>query len=153
VQPREAATQQAAAISNGAPASTAPSSSLMTRASVNLTQPDQASPQNSAAATQTSTAAAPTPDEFLVLIHAREESWISVSVDGKLSGSELLEPGSERTFHAHSRVFVKAGNSGALDFQLDGKKLDVGGAYGQVESITIGHAGLIPALSTAPTTP
>jgi cytoskeleton protein RodZ len=158
VQPREAATQQAAAISqNGATqASTPPSSSLMTmtRASANPTSRDQASPEDSAPATQTSSVApAPSPGEFLVLIHAREESWISVSVDGKLSGSELLEPGSERTFHAHSRVFVKAGNSGALDFQLDGKKLDVGGAYGEVESITIGHAGLIPTASTTPTTP
>jgi cytoskeletal protein RodZ len=96
---------------------------------------------------------APTPGEFLVLIHAREESWVSVTVDGKFAGSELLESGSERVFHGQKDVAVKAGNAGALDFQLNGKKLDVGGDFGEVKSITIGHAGLIRAASTAPTTP
>ncbi len=93
------------------------------------------------------------PGEFLVLIHAREESWISVTVDGKSAGSEVLAPGSERTFHAHKDVVVKAGNAGALDFQLDGKKLEVGGAYGEVKSVTIGHAGVIPNPSPPPTNP
>ena len=95
----------------------------------------------------------PSPGEFLVLIHAREESWVSVTVDGKSAGSELLESGSERTFHAHSQVSVKAGNAGAIDFQLDGKKLEVGGEYGEVKSITIGHAGLIPNPAQPPTNP
>ena len=112
----------------------------------------QTSPQASAPAIQASNGA-PSPGEFLVLIHAREESWVSVTVDGKLSGSELLEPGSERVFHAHRDVSIKVGNAGALDFQLDGKKLEVGGAYGEVKSVTIGHDGLIPNPSPPPTGP
>ncbi|MFZ3341527.1 MAG: helix-turn-helix domain-containing protein [Terriglobales bacterium] len=96
---------------------------------------------------------APAPGEFLVLIHAREESWVSVTVDGKFAGSELLEAGSERTFHARRDVSIKAGNAGALDFHLDGKKLDVGGSYGEVKSVTIGHAGLIPNPSSPPANP
>lgn len=132
--------------------STPPASSLLTSASVNSTRTDHASPQISAPAVQTSIFA-PAPGEFLVLVRAREESWISVTVDGKSSGSELLEPGSERTFRAHKDVAVKAGNAGGLDFQLDGKKLDVGGDFGEVKSVTIGHAGLIPNPSPPPTNP
>jgi cytoskeleton protein RodZ len=115
--------------------------------------PSSSSPQPKSQATTAAqiTGSAPAPGEFLVLIHAREESWVSVTVDGKFAGSELLEAGSERTFHALRDVSVKAGNAGALDFQLDGKKLDVGGAYGEVKSVTIGHAGLIPNPSSPPT--
>ncbi len=136
------------------PSSSSPASALLTSAPVSSSRPAQALPKIAAPAAQNSNVApALSAGEFLLLIHAREESWVSVTVDGKFSGSELLEPGSERPFHAHRDVFVKAGNAGALDFQLDGKKLDVGGAYGEVKSVTIGHAGLIPNPSSPPTNP
>jgi cytoskeletal protein RodZ len=102
---------------------------------------------------QTSATHTPAPGEFRVVVHAREESWVSVTVDGKFSGSEVLEPGSERTFLARDHVYIKAGNAGALDFQLDGKTLPVGGSYGEVKAVTIGHAGLIPTVSQSPTNP
>ena len=137
-----------------------PSAALATMKAEKVSfSPGQASPQGDQPASlgspsiSQSSSARPAPGEFLVLIHAREESWVSVSVDGKPVGSELLGAGSERTFHAHRGVFVKAGNAGALDFQLDGKKLEVGGEYGEVKSVTIGHAGLIPNAAPPPTTP
>ncbi len=136
----------------GTPAATPASSSSLTNAHGNSPQSPQASPPNSGPAGQNADGS-PSPGEFLVLVHAREESWVSVTVDGKFAGSELLEAGSERTFHARRDVFIKAGNAGALEFQLDGKKLDAGGEFGEVKSITIGHAGLIPNPSSAPTNP
>ena len=89
----------------------------------------------------------------MVQIHAREQSWIAVSVDGKSMGSEVIDAGADRTYRAHSRVFVKAGNAGAIDFQLDGKKLDVGGEYGEVKSVTIGRAGVIATPAQPSTNP
>jgi len=134
------------------PTATPASSSLSTNAHGNSPQSPQASAPNSGPAGQHANGTL-SPGEFLVLVHAREESWVSVTVDGKFAGSELLEAGSERTFHAHRDVSVKAGNAGALDFELDGRKLDVGGDFGEVKSVTIGHAGLIPAPSSPPTNP
>ena len=116
-----------------------------------VTPPERPTSPQSSPLQATATPAAP--GEFLVLIHAREESWVSVSIDGKFSGSEVLEAGSDRTFHAHSHVVIKAGNAGGLDFQLDGKKLAVGGDYGEVKSVTIGHAGVIPNPSPPPSNP
>ena len=98
-------------------------------------------------------AAVPSSGEFSVVIQARGESWISVIVDGKPIPSELLEPGNERTIRGRKQVVVKAGNVGALDFRLEGKKLDVGGDFGEVKTVTIGRAGLLPSASPAPTTP
>lgn len=97
-------------------------------------------------------AANATPDDFTVQVQAREESWVSISVDGKPTPSELLQAGGQRSVRAHKDVVVKAGNAGALDFRLDGKKLDVPGDYGEVKTITIGHAGLISNTLTPPST-
>lgn len=83
------------------------------------------------------------PDEFVVVIQARDESWLSVIVDGKAIGSETLEAGDERTYHGRNRVLVKAGNAGALDFRLNGKTLPIGGDFGEVKTVTIGPSGLI----------
>ena len=131
------ATSPASGASTGAPA-TMPSAKPTT------------SPQTSPAQT---TALQPALGEFMVLLHAREQSWISVSVDGKAVGSEVIDAGTDRSFRAHDRVFVKAGNAGALDFQLDGKKLEVGGDFGEVKSVTIGRAGVITTTSQPPANP
>ncbi|MFZ3265169.1 MAG: RodZ domain-containing protein [Terriglobales bacterium] len=92
--------------------------------------------------TQSSTT--PASGEFTVVVHARDQSWIAATVDSRPIPSETLEPRGERTFHGRREIVIKAGNVGALDFLLNGKKLDVGGDPGQVKTITIGPAGLLP---------
>ncbi len=80
---------------------------------------------------------------FAVTVKAREDSWILVTADGKTSPSETMKAGSERTFRAEKDVTIKAGNSGVLDFQFNGKKLDTGGAIGEVKTITFGPGGMV----------
>jgi cytoskeletal protein RodZ len=99
------------------------------------------------------TEAAPAPGEFTVTIHARDECWISIAADHKPVPSEILPPGTDRTIHARKEVVIKAGNIGALDLRLNGKKLDVGGDFQQVKTVTIGPAGLLPTPSTSPQSP
>ena len=152
----EAASQTVATAPADTPASSPsspPSSSLLTTAPVKPPPSATGAQPNSLAGQNSNVMAAPSSGEFLVVIHAREESWISVTVDGKFSGSEVLVAGSDRTFRAQRDVSIKAGNSGALDFQLDGKTLQVGGAYGEVKSVTIGHGGVIPSPTQPPANP
>ena len=85
----------------------------------------------------------PAPGEFVVSIQAKNESWLSVLVDGKPVGSETIEAGTERSFRARKLVIVKSGNIGALDFRLNGTSLPVHGESGQVKTVTIGPAGLV----------
>lgn len=109
--------------------------------------------QNSPSGTRTAATPAaltPEPGEFTVVIQAREQSWISIIVDGKPTPSALLEAGSERTIRARKQVVVKAGNAGGVDFRLDGKKLDVGGDFGEVRIVTIGPAGLVASATPPP---
>ncbi|MFY9675955.1 MAG: RodZ domain-containing protein [Terriglobales bacterium] len=115
-------------------------------------KPEQTAPQ-ALSTTAGAQSGALTAGEFQVLLHAREESWISVSVDGKFIGSETLEAGADRVYRVRSRIYVKAGNSGAIDFQLDGKKLDIGGHEGEVRAVTIGHAGVISTAAATPQNP
>lgn len=106
-------------------------------------------PAGSSQSEASTSAAAPAPGEFVVVIQARDESWLSVFVDGKPAASETVEAGNVRSYHARERITVKAGNAGALDFRLNGKALPVGGDPGEVRTITIGPAGVMPSAPSA----
>jgi cytoskeleton protein RodZ len=97
----------------------------------------------------------PTPvaGEFIVVVQAREQSWVSILADGERVPSELLEPGSERAVQARREIIVKAGNAGGIDFLFNGKKLNVGGEYGEVKTVTFGPNGILPNAPGTPATP
>lgn len=85
----------------------------------------------------------PAPGEFVVAIRARDESWVSVVVDGQPIGSETLAAGDQRVYHGRKLVIAKVGNAAALDFQLNGRALLVRGDVGQVKKVTIGPVGVV----------
>jgi cytoskeleton protein RodZ len=93
------------------------------------------------------------PGEFTLVIQIREESWISVTADGTAVASELLPAGSERSIHGRKQIVVRAGNAGGVDFHLNGKKLNTGGEYGEVKTVTFGAQGILPNTPTPPSTP
>ncbi len=132
-------------------ANTPPTTNSLTTASTNSPPPGQPAP-SVAPKTSSDLTAAALPGEFTVVIHAREESWISISADGKTTASELLEAGSERIVRGRKEVIVKAGNAGGVTFQFNGKKLDTGGDYGEVKTVTFGPGGLLPT-APPPSTP
>ncbi len=84
------------------------------------------------------------PGEFTVLIQAREDSWISITVDGKVLLSDTLIAGDQRSVHGRNQVVVRAGNTGAVDLSFNGKKLVSQGDYGEVKTLIFGAAGLEP---------
>jgi cytoskeleton protein RodZ len=100
----------------------------------------------SAAAAVTLASAAPSPGEFVVVILAREDSWLSVTADGKTIVAYTLAAGSQRAIHGRKEVVVHAGNTGGLDFVFNGKKLGPQGQYGEVKTLTFGSGGLQPSL-------
>ena len=132
---------------NTPPAANSPATNSLTNslktASTNGLPPKQPAPSVATAL----------PGEFTVVIQVREQSWISISADGKTTASELLEAGSERTVRGRKEVIVKAGNAGGVTFQFNGKKLDTGGEYGEVKTVTFGPAGLLLTAPPPPSTP
>jgi cytoskeleton protein RodZ len=92
----------------------------------------------------------PTAGEFTVVLHAREESWISVTVDGRAIASQLLSEGSDLTVRGQKEIIVKAGNAGGVDVRFNGQKVDTGAGYGEVRTLTFGSGGLLAAPPAPP---
>jgi cytoskeleton protein RodZ len=111
-----------------------------------------ASPKNSAISAESARSVA-SQAEFTVVIHAREESWISITADGKTIQSEVLPAGSDRSVTGRKHIVVKVGNAAGIDFRFNGKKLDGGGEQGEVRTVTFGPGGIVPSTPAAPSTP
>jgi cytoskeletal protein RodZ len=103
--------------------------------------------------TQNPPAVATPSGTFTLVIKAREDSWLSLIVDGKSQGSDTLIAKGERTVFAHRAVVVKAGNAGAIDLLLNGKPLPAIGSFGEVKTVTIGPSGLLPTPPTSTPSP
>jgi cytoskeletal protein RodZ len=96
---------------------------------------------------------AATAGEFTVVIQAREESWTTITADGKTISSELLPAGTERVVRGRKEITIRTGNAGAVDFRFNEKKVDVGGDYGEVKTVTFGPRGVLPNATAPPSTP
>lgn len=88
--------------------------------------------------------AAATSGDFTVVIHAREDSWISITADGKTSLSEILATGTERAIQGRKEVTVKIGNAGGVELRFNGQKVAAGGEFGEVRTVTFGPKGMVP---------
>ena len=104
---------------------------------------------SSLSASPSSLAAAPAAGEFSVVVRTREESWISIRADGKTVPSELLPAGSERSILGRKEVVVRMGNAGGVDLQFNGKKVEGGGEFGEVKTVTFGPRGVVPSAPVA----
>lgn len=89
---------------------------------------------------------------FRVTIKAREDSWMSITVDGEVTIQRTLAAGAQKTVEAQHEIVVKAGNVGGLDFAFNGKKLPSEGNSGEVKTLSFDANGLISAVAR-PTTP
>jgi len=144
--PREAAaparrpeTEQAAP----APAPTAPAPSNLAGAN----------PVPEAVAPPAATAeSAVLPGEFVVLIKADDDSWMSITADGQRLMEGTMAAGSERSIHAQKFIAIRAGNVGALDFFFNGKKLPSQGDTGEVRLLSFNAQGLEPPKPAPPST-
>jgi cytoskeleton protein RodZ len=101
------------------------------------------SPVRAAHVADVSQSTSSTPGDFSVAIEAREESWVTITADGKPILSELMGAGSQHRIHGHKEIVVRAGNAGGLDFQFNGQKLPAVGDYGEVKTVTFGPLGII----------
>lgn len=81
---------------------------------------------------------------FVVLVRAREDSWVSITADGKQIIQDTLTAQAEKSIQANHQIVIKTGNVGALDISFNGKKLAPQGQYDQVKTLTFDADGLRP---------
>ncbi len=78
---------------------------------------------------------------ILVHISAREDSWVSITADGKRILQDTLSASAEKSVLAAKEVTVKTGNIGALDFEWNGKKVPSQGSEGEVGTLSFDANG------------
>jgi cytoskeleton protein RodZ len=123
------------------------------------TDPQPAAAKSVAASTTPPVGSAPAPTQpapesqligstnppLRLIVRAREDSWLSVSVDGEIVTRTLLTAPAQKSIRAQNEIVVRAGNVGALDFEFNGKKLPQQGEYGEAKTLTFDTRGLQPA--------
>ncbi len=109
-------------------------------------QPPSTGPSAGATEAATLPAAAPAANTgvFSVLIKAREDSWVSITADGKPVVQDTLPASTEKSVEARNQIVIKSGNVGALDISFNGKQLAPQGHENQVKTLTFDSDGLRP---------
>lgn len=79
---------------------------------------------------------------FVVRIEAHDECWVLIQADGKEPLDEILDVGGEETVQAASKIVIKAGNIGGVDFFFNGSKLPSQGEEEEVKTLTFDANGL-----------
>lgn len=77
-----------------------------------------------------------------VVILATQPCWLSLTVDGKEVVSRLLDTGERLAYDGQASMVLKAGNAGALQLTLNGRRGRSLGGSGQVVTRTITPATL-----------
>ena len=90
------------------------------------------------------------PGTFNVVIKVREDSWVSITADGKQLLQQILVAPAEKSIEAHNEIVIKAGSIGALDFSFNGKRLPAQGDYEEVKTLTFDANGLHPPIPKPP---
>ena len=88
------------------------------------------------------TATLGTPDgDVQIEISATEQTWVSISGDGKTAFSGILQPAEIKTVAARDVARIRVGNAGGLQVRLNGKSIGPIGTAGQVRTVIINKSG------------
>ena len=80
---------------------------------------------------------------FTLGIFARNKSWISAKVDGKVVFHGVLARGRGETWHAREKVELSLGDAGAVELQVNDQRFDNLGRRGKpLKNIIINKEGL-----------
>jgi cytoskeleton protein RodZ len=82
------------------------------------------------------------PGYFTIRVNVREDSWISISADGKMILQGRFLAPVEKSVRATKQVIVETQNAGGLDFEVNGKNLARQGKTDEVKTLIFGPNGL-----------
>lgn len=75
-------------------------------------------------------------------VFARQDSWLSVSVDGKDLGQGILSAQKSRSIRAQKEVRLKVGNLAGVQVSFNGEPVDVDGQVKEVKELIFTAQGL-----------
>jgi cytoskeleton protein RodZ len=95
----------------------------------------------SAATTKPSDSQSSTTGPIDVKIHANQDSWVSITADGKTIMKGTLAASSERAVRAKDQVVVVLGNAGGVEVSYNGKTIGNLGKGQEVKKLTFTPSG------------
>lgn len=114
------------------------SASAVVPDSASTTAPPPSAPHSGAASAAPETALSA--DGFTLRLNARQDSWVSITVDGQPVMTGTLS--GERTFQARREVKMTVGNAGAVEISQNGRALPSLGPDNVVRTVTITAEGV-----------
>jgi cytoskeleton protein RodZ len=89
-------------------------------------------------------ASTPRPEHaFVVRVAVKEDSWVSLTADGKTVVARILIAGEQQLVRAGSKVVLTTGNAGGLEVSFNGKSLGPLGNESEVRTLTFTPSGLV----------
>jgi hypothetical protein len=74
-------------------------------------------------------------------VSATEQTWVSITGDGKPAFSGTLQPAEIKTVAARDGARIRTGNAGGLQVRLNGKSIGPIGPAGQIRTVIINKTG------------
>ena len=79
---------------------------------------------------------------FSVRVNVREDSWLSITADGKPVLHGNFQAPAQKSVKAARQVVVQTGNAGGTDFEFNGQAVRSPGQPGEVKTLIFGAEGL-----------
>jgi cytoskeleton protein RodZ len=102
-------------------------------------KPTTAGATPSVPASEPSLTAASSPIQLRVF--AREDSWLSISADGKDLGQGILGAQKSRSIRAQKEVRIKVGNAGGIEISFNGEPVPLNGESKEVKQLVFTPSG------------
>jgi len=83
-----------------------------------------------------------TPARFRLVIHADENSWISVTADGQPVSHETLIAPADASIHANREIVARIGNAAGVSFIWNGQEFQPQGAEAEVKTFVFDENGM-----------
>lgn len=80
---------------------------------------------------------------FVVMVKAKEDSWVSVVADGKSVMQRVLPADKQKLIKAEKQIILRTGNAGGIDVTFNGKSLGALGNENEPRTLTFNAAGLV----------
>jgi cytoskeleton protein RodZ len=80
---------------------------------------------------------------FTVVVTAKEDSWVSITADGKSQIQKTLRAGNRKVVRAGKQVVLLTRNAGGIDVSYNGKPLGAIGNENEVRTMTFTPAGRV----------
>jgi cytoskeletal protein RodZ len=129
----------------GNPAHTADQTSDQADDSVRTANQATAKQADDSASVPDAASAAPvskTPARFRLVIHADENSWISVTADGQPVSHETLIAPADASFRGSREIVARIGNAAGVSFVWNGQEFQPQGAEAEVKTFVFDENGM-----------